>query len=437
KLMLSLGRGRKPASRLPGSSSTDRGGASVKLRRPPQMRGERHTRGGWLPQLLVMVALALVFVVVGNAAIGLWKSWQIGDPDALLKQARDKQAMAAVADSPAASRTALSQAQELIARAMQVRDDQAARTMDASVKANIDRMDAIVRVDKASTVIDFSAVIQDKGDVTQVMLDGGSAYVLDEAQDRLFKYALTADGRGLQDPGTHPVLIKKGDRIDGKQVSGLFLMTWLPAGQLRTQSGLLLVDSSRSLIFSDPKIGQSRIDVADSDRWGTIRAVAGFAGGFYLLDTKQKNIYYYPPTKNGYESQPYVIVDANSRADLSKAVDIALDGNLYVLESTGAIRRFSREGRPLDFVGDVPDGKVTGARSLFASAATRSVYELDAGGERILQFSPEGKFQRQFRAEGKDVSFKDARDLYVDEAARRVYLLTRKSLIVFDLPPMQ
>ncbi len=169
----------------------------------------------------------------------------------------------------------------------------------------------------------------------------------------------------------------------------------------------------------------------------TIQAMSGFAGGLYLLDTKTKGIYYYPPTKNGYESEPYIIVDARTKVDLAKSLDIALDGNLYVLEGEGTIKRFNREGRPFDFAAELLDGPIKGPRSLFASANTRSLYVVDTKGERVIQFSPEGKLQRQFKAAGNSASFKDLRDIFVDEAGRKMYLLARKSLSVFEIPQMQ
>lgn len=426
---------REKATRVAGQRVASK--ASVKLRKPPTMRGERRSKSSPLTQLILMIALAAAFVFVGNAAIGLWKSWSIGDPQQLLKQAADKQTLAAAADTPATARANLQQAAELINRALQGKDDQSTRAMAASIQANIDKMDAVVRIEKPSTVVDLSAVVQDKGNVIQMAIDGQNLYLLDDGQDRLFKYALTPDGKGVQETGKHPVLLKKGDRVDGKPAGDLLQMTWMPAGQLRTQPGLFVLDSSRSLVMYDDKLGLSRVDVSDTGKWGAIQSIGAFAGGLYLLDTKQKNVYYYSPTKNGYDAPPYVIMDANGRVDLSKVQDIALDGNLYTLEEGGTVRRFSREGRPLDFVGDVPDGKIAGGKALFASASTRSLYVLDSTGERILQFSPEGKFQRQLKADGKDLSFKDARDLFVDEAARRAYVLTKNSLVEFDLPPMQ
>jgi hypothetical protein len=436
RLSLSLGRGQRKPPRLPGPSIGNSGKASVKLRRPPQMRGDRR-RSTWIVQLAMMVLLAAIFVVVGNAGLGFWKSWQVGDPELLLRQAQEKQTEAATADTPALARADLVLAADLISRALRAKDDQSVRAMAATVQGNIDKMDGVVRVGSASVAVDFSSVAQDKGAVTQLMLNGNSLYVLDGGQSRVFKYILSPDGRGVQGQDKLPVLLKKGDRVDGRAVGDLISMTWMPAGQLRTQPTLFVLESSRSIISYDPLTGPSRIDVSENQRWGTIKTISGFAGGLYMLDSKQKSLYYYPPTKNGYESQAYVILDANTRIDLSKAADIALDGNLYLLDGAGIVRRFTREGRPLDFVGDIPDGKIADPKALFADASTRSLYVLDGAGERILQFSPEGKFQRQFKADGKNVSFRDAQDLFVDEANRHVYLLTSKSLLVFDLPPMQ
>ena len=436
RLLLSVGHSQTKPRRLPGPTADAAGKASVKLRRPPQMRGERRRQSVAI-QLVMMLVLAAVFVVLGNAAISFWKSWQIGDPAVLLRQAEEKQTAATSAANPKDARADLVQASDLIHRALQAKDDQSVRAMAATVQGNLDKMDGVVRVNAASVVVDFSAVANEKGDVSQMTLNGNDLYVLDDGQSRIFKYTLTSDGKSVQGKDTLPTVIKRGDRVDGKAVGNLLSMAWMPAGQLRTQSALFALDSNRSIISYDANGGASRLTVAENQKWGTIRTIKGFAGGLYMLDTQQKSLYYYPPTKNGYESQAYVIVDANARVDLSKVVDLALDGNLYLLDSAGTISRFTREGRPLDFTGGVPDGKIAGPKALFASASARSLYVLDTAGERIVQFSPDGKFQRQFKADGQKVSFSGARDLFVDEANRRVYLLTSKALLTFDLPPMQ
>lgn len=412
------------------------GKASVKLRKPPPMRSERRRRPRWISTAVNMLALAAVFVALGGLGITAWRTWLVGDPVALMQQAQEKRALAASAETQSAARALLSQSYELVSKALQAGSNQDATALASTVLDEMDKLDGVVRINRATPLVDF-APIADKSDLTQIVVDGDALYVLDEAQDRVLSYTLGADGRSVQDASKHASLVRRGERVEGKVAGDLLSLAWMPAGQLRTAPALFMLESGRSVLSYDRAAGLSRIDVAESNKWGTIQTISGFGGGLYLLDTKNRSVYYYPPTKGGYESQPYTIIDSRGRADLSKAIDIVLDGNLYTLESNGTIRRFTREGRPLDFVGDLPNGPVKAPKGLFASAATRSVYLLDAGEERIVQFTPEGKFQRQLKADGKTVAFKEVRDLFVDEAARRVYLLARKSLVVFDLPPVK
>lgn len=423
----------------PGPPLEPVGKPSVRIRDTrQQQRGQRSGSLRWILRLAVMLLLAAVFVLLANVGMSLWTSWQLGDPTALIQEAQVKRSEAAAATDKSSARTLLAESHRLLLRALRAKDDPSTRAMTDSVLAEIDQIDQAVRIDKATVLVDFSSIVEEKGDVTQLVLDGDSLYVLDEGQDRILKYVLTPDGKGVQDPGNHRVLAKRGDKLDGAVVGDLLSLIWMPAGQLRTSPALFSLESGRSIVAYDPKAGGVfRIEVAESQRWGTVQAIGGFAGGLYLLDTKLKGVFYYPPTKHGYESEPYTIVDSRARVDLSKAVDIALDGNLYVLEGGGTIKRFSREGRPLDFDGELPGGPVKGPRALYASANTRSLYLLDTQGERIVQFSQDGKLQRQFKADGKAVSFRELRDIFVDEASRRLYALAQKSLFVFDMPPSQ
>ena len=423
----------------PGPPLEPVGKPSVRLR--DVRRQQRGRRGGglrWVVRIAAMLLLAAIFVLLGNAGMSIWTTWQLGDPTALTQEAQVKRSEAAAATDRSSARTLLAESHGLLQRALRAKEDASTRAMADSVLAEIDRIDQAVRIDKATVLVDLSSIVEEKGDATQLVLDGDSLYILDEGQDRILRYALTQDGRGVQNPGNHQVLAKRGDKLDGAVVGDLLTLIWMPAGQLRTSPALFSLESGRSIVAYDPKAGGVfRIEVAESQRRGTVQAIGGFAGGLYLLDTKLKGVFYYPPTKHGYESEPYTIVDSRAGVDLSKGVDIALDGNLYVLEGGGTVKRFSREGRPLDFDGELPGGPVKGPRALYASANTRSLYLLDAQGERIVQFSQDGKLQRQFKADGKAVSFAEMRDIFVDEATRRMYVLARKSLFVFDMPPLQ
>ncbi|MHB8992510.1 MAG: hypothetical protein ACYC66_12885, partial [Chloroflexota bacterium] len=380
--------GQKSASPLypPGPPLEAVGRPSVRLKNQyPQKWSDRQGPPSWLGKLILVALLATIFVVAGNFGISGWRAWQLGDPVALAQQAQDKRTQAAAADQ-AAARGLLGESYELFNRALRAKEDEAVRAQASEVLAEMDRIDRIVRIDRVNTLVDYAPITADKGDVTQMVLDGNNLYVLDEGLDRLYKYNLAADGRGVQEPGKHEVLARRGDRLEGATVGDLLSLSWMPAGQLRGSPALFALESGRSMVTYDPGAGLSRIEVSESQRWGSIQAINGFAGGLYLLDTKLKGVFYYPPTKNGYESEPYTIVDSRAKVELATAVDIALDGNLYVLEGSGGIKRFNREGRPLDFSGESPGGPIKGPRALFASANTRSLYVLDTAGERILQF---------------------------------------------------
>ena len=422
----------------PGPALEPVGRSSVKLKGGwNQSRTERSPLIGLLFKIVLMLALATFFVVVARGALGMWESWQLGDPAELLEEAGAKRTEASGEADPSAARAMLVESHDLLGRALRAREDKSTRELISSVDSEIDRIDRTVRISTARVVVDYADVADESWDVSRLLLDGSNLYVLDTGMDRIFLYALESNGESLQDPTKHPALVTRGEKVDGGVIGDLLSITWMPTGQLRTAPAMFALESGRSLVAHDPKLGVSRIEVMESQKWGNIEAISGFAGGLYLLDTKQQGIFYYPPTKNGYESQPYTIVDSKSKIDLTKALDIALDGNLYLLGGEGDIARFSREGRPLEFDGTLPDGPMKGASGLFASANTRSLYVVDKGAERIVQFSPEGTLQRQFRAEGDSVSFQDLRDIFVDEASRKVYVLAHKSLFVFDLPPMQ
>jgi serine/threonine protein phosphatase PrpC len=430
-------RGRGPVY-PPGPALAPVGKPSVKLRGDwSQSRSAPSPLPGLLLKIVLMLALAALFVVVGRAGIDMWESWQLGDPVALLDEAELKRSQASGEADPSNARALLVESHDLLNRALRASADESTRELISSVRSEVDRIDQAVRISDVTVVVDYSAIADEEWNLARLLIDGSNLYVLDEGMDRVFLYELEPNGETLQDPSKHPVLVKRGDKMDGGVVGDLLSLTWMPTGQLRTVPAMFALESGRSIVIHDPKLGLSRIEVTESQRWGNIQAVSGFAGGLYLLDTKQQVVFYYPPTKNGYESQPYTIVDSKSRIDLSKALDIALDGNLYLLGGEGEIARFSREGRPLEFDGKLPDGPMRGASGLFASANTRSLYVIDRGAERIVQFSPEGALQRQFRADGVNTSFQGLRDIFVDEASRKVYVLAHKSLFVFDLPPMQ
>ena len=105
-----------------------------------------------------------------------------------------------------------------------------------------------------------------------------------------------------------------------------------------------------------------------------------------------------------------------------RAIDLAGDGTIYVVDKTGRIQRLSRKGRPLGVfrMPQVEAGKPTG----ISFGPDGNLYVADTHYHRVVVFSPAGKIVRQFGSFGTgsgqfvyptDVAFAPDGRLFVSE----------------------
>ncbi|UCC76830.1 MAG: hypothetical protein JSW37_00270, partial [Anaerolineales bacterium] len=117
------------------------------------------------------------------------------------------------------------------------------------------------------------------------------------------------------------------------------------------------------------------------------------------------------------------------------AVDVAIDGNVYVLHSDGVIAKY-QEGSPVPFVQSNMDEPLEAPRSIFVTGFMDEggyVYVADAGNQRIVQLSKAGEFIRQFRARDAK-NMRDLRGLFVDEEQKQLFLTDGSKLYLVSLP---
>ncbi len=140
----------------------------------------------------------------------------------------------------------------------------------------------------------------------------------------------------------NPVIIKQGDQVGDVVVGELLDITWVPAGGGRQTSNLVILDKKGMLYDYSPTFGVKHRPLADTAKWLFPQAVHGFYGNLYVLDTHLNQILKYLPTTadNGYSSSPLDYLGSKAKVDLSGAVDIAIDGSIYVLYANGTITKF-------------------------------------------------------------------------------------------------
>jgi len=218
-------------------------------------------------------------------------------------------------------------------------------------------------------------------------------------------------------------------------VDELLDIAWVDAGGLRGTSNLLAVDTQGHVMMYDALLGLRPFPTADTSTWRNPVAAVGYFGRVYLLDPQANHVLRYVLTNEGYDGPPSNYFTAETDVALNNAVDVAIDGNVYILHSDGVISKY-QEGSPVPFAQSNIDKPLQAPRCIFVTGFMDEggyVYVADAGNQRIVQFSKAGEFIQQFR--GRDAKhMTDLRGLFVDEEQKQLFLTDGSKLCLADLP---
>lgn len=161
-----------------------------------------------------------------------------------------------------------------------------------------------------------------------------------------------------------------------------------------------------------------------SDKWGNIAGLKFFAGNIYLLDPKANQIWKYQGTDLGFvDLVPYLKTGIS--VDLSRVIDFAIDGFVYVLSSTGSIVKFSG-GSTQDFSITGLDAPLSNPSSIFSTDETKNIYILD--GKRIVVLNKDGVYQAQYIF-SQDLS---KAIVLADETTKKIFLVSGSKIYSID-----
>lgn len=168
----------------------------------------------------------------------------------------------------------------------------------------------------------------------------------------------------------------------------------------------------------------------DPAGWMTGTSMATYLRFLYVLAPDQNQIFKYERLNNRYGAP----AEYNVNGELAGGIDMAIDGNIYVLKQGGEIVKLLRgEAQPFAIRG-APADVLKGATRIFKRDGT-SFYLLDpAGGRVIVLRQGEGDdilYVRQYLLEGE--MMQNIKDLYVDQDETQLFLLDDKHVYVMDL----
>lgn len=204
-------------------------------------------------------------------------------------------------------------------------------------------------------------------------------------------------------------------------------------GSLLNGSEFAAVAVNRGFVFSDSGVievslaGKTSAVVIEKDaEWGQIAAMETFAGNLYLLDKGQSEIFRYQGGEGGFGARRRWLGEGVF-PDLSSAVDMAIDGDVWVLTSDsilkfrrGASERFSISGL---------EKKLNNPKGIFTDADSEGVYVLDQGNQRAVVFDKNGEYKAQYIWEGMG----SVSDLVVEEDKGRMLLLSGSDILEIEL----
>ncbi len=151
----------------------------------------------------------------------------------------------------------------------------------------------------------------------------------------------------------------------------------------------------------------------------------------YLLAPKEKQIYKYEHLQNRYGPP----VGYNVNADLADAVDMSIDGSVYVLKEGGVILKLLRgEAQPFTLRG-FPKDVLKTATKIF-KVPNGNIYVLDPVNARVVVIADggatgEATYVRQYLLEGEQLG--TLKDLYVDPDQNHLYVIDEKRVYAIDI----
>jgi hypothetical protein len=421
---------RQPRTTLASASRTQR-------RRQAERR--RRSRGqAQQPRWGLAVALAiplLVLVVVGGYT--LYRNWSTQSQyNTFIETAQLKRDIALSSnDSPTVARDYWLEVLSSLQAADAIQPDQPeVAQMRDQAEAELDRIDGVTRLGPHFKIFEYNLT---GSAPSRIVIAGLDVYVLDRGAGRVYHHALNEPGNALRNPNAEQVLLQQGQQIDGATVGSLVDIAWMQNGGERQAGALAILDRDGLFIEHDPTWTQiEHQTIGGTDQWRAPSSFRIYDANLYVLDPLANQVFKYESESFGESPGRWLAVEGT---DLSTAIDMGIDGNIYLLHNTGQLSKYYG-GEPTPFTVTRVPRPLSSANALQADVEEelQYIYIADASDRRIVQIDREGTFVRQLQpALGQEDSFRQLSGLFVDEKSGKLYFVAASALYMTDLPPVQ
>ena len=148
--------------------------------------------------------------------------------------------------------------------------------------------------------------------------------------------------------------------------------------------------------------------------------IDSYSGRVYALNIAANQIYKFNRSNQAFSAGvPWII----NRVDLSQAVDLSIDGHIYILLENGEVLKFLK-GEKQELTLAPVEPAIEKATEFFVSPELKFIYILEPTNKRLIIYDKTGKFILQYKAD----KFDNLKDFSVDEKNQIIYFLNGNSV---------
>ncbi len=199
-------------------------------------------------------------------------------------------------------------------------------------------------------------------------------------------------------------------------------------------NNLYYLNGSNLIQILLPEKELSTINFDLPENHGEISAMASYLNNFYLADKDKGQVYKYSKTATGVKFAGNWIKNPE---DLPRPIDLAIDGDIYFLNSSGEISKFHRNAEEStanreEFNIDSIEPVVTQADKLLLTDS--AIYIFEPTQKRLIKFiftdteKQYGDFKAQYQLE-----LDNLQDVIVEEDSNKAYILASNKIYSINL----
>jgi hypothetical protein len=188
---------------------------------------------------------------------------------------------------------------------------------------------------------------------------------------------------------------------------------------------VFLTQSGRIMEYVD---GLIRFANTEDQAWKSGVDVAAYGKYIYILNPEENQIYKYARLRSKYSSGG----EYNSDADLSRAISLAIDGDIYVLKEGGQIVKIYKSKQQPFRIEDLAVD-ISEATQIFTMPELDNLYLLDTKNKRVVILTKSDSGISRYYGQVIFEELENVRKIYVEKNENILHVLTDTEIYKIDI----